>query len=111
MMPQDMEQIEYRCGMLDAGMKPKDLPVRTWRGEQIPAEIRKAVNEENILNLGGVYGNKDAGNPVEYDHLKLTSADNVVEITVFNRGIALFLTDDDKIKRIHRVLCKLSKDE
>lgn len=36
-------------------------------------------------------------------------ADAIVEITVFNRGIALFASDDERICRIHRVLCKLQK--
>jgi len=106
-MIQDLEQIEYRSGMLQSGMKPGDLPVRTWRGAMIPAEVRKSINEEDILNLGGVYGHKDAGDPVEYDHLRLVLTDDVVEIEVFNRGITLLMTDDEKMKRIHRVLCKL----
>jgi len=106
-MIQDLERIEYRHGMLESGMKPGDLPARTWHGAKIPVEVRKSVNEEDILNLGGVYGNKDAGDPVEYDHLRLVLTDDVVEIEVFNRGITLFTTGDEKVKRIHRVLCKL----
>ncbi len=108
-MIQDLEQIEYRRGMLESGMKPDDLPVRTWHGAKIPAEVRKSINEEDILNLGGVYGDKDAGDPVEYDHLRLILTDDVVEIEFFNRGITLFMTDDEKVKRIHRVLCKLDE--
>jgi len=106
-MIQDLEQIEYRRGMLESGMKPEELPVKTWRGAKIPTEVRKSINEEDILNLGGVYGDKDAGDPVEYDHLRLVLTDDVVEIEVFNRGITLFTTDNEKVKRIHRVLCKL----
>jgi hypothetical protein len=106
-MIQDLEQIEYRRGMLESGMKPGDLPVKTWRGAKIPAEVRKSINEEDLLNLGGVYGDKDAGDSIEYDHLRLALTDDVVEIEVFNRGITLLFTDDDKVKRIHRVLCKL----
>ncbi|MFW6107030.1 MAG: hypothetical protein ACOC8H_02625 [bacterium] len=108
-MIQDLEQIEYRCGMLKAGMRPEDLPVKTWRGPKIPAEIRKSINAEDLLNLGGVYGDKNAGDPVEYDHLRLILTDDVVEIEFFNRGITLFMTDDEKVKRIHRVLCKLDQ--
>ena len=108
-MIQDLEQIEYRKGTLEKGMKPEDLPIEVWRGARIPAEIRKAVNEENVLNLGGVYGNKNAGDPVEYDNLKLVLTDDTVEITVFNRGIMLFTSDDERIKCIHRVLCKLDR--
>jgi len=110
-MIQNLEQIEYRNGMLEKGMKPEDLPVRTWRGAKIPLEVRKSINEEGILNLGGVYGDKDVGDPIEYDHLRLALTNDVVEIEVFNRGITLFMTDDEKVKRIHRVLCKLDKQE
>jgi hypothetical protein len=106
-MIQDLEQIEYRKGMLENGMKPDVLPMKAWRGAKIPAEIRKAINEEDILNLGGVYGDENAGDPVEYDHLRLVLTDDTVEITVFNRGIMLFTTDNERVRRIHRVLCKL----
>ena len=108
-MIQDLEQIECRHGMLEKGIKPESLPVKVWRGARIPAEVRKAVNEEDLLNLGGVYGDKRAGDPVEYDHLKLVLTDDNVEIEVFNRGITLFMTDDERVRRIHRVLCKLDK--
>lgn len=106
-MIQDLEQIEYRQGMLENGMKPKDLPVKIWRGAEISAAVRAAINAENLLNLGGVYGDKKAGDPMEYDNLKLVLTEDAVEITVFNRGITLFISDDERVRRIHRVLCKL----
>ncbi len=106
-MIQDLEQIEYRRGMLERGMKPDSLPVKAWRGVKIPADMRAAVSGEDLLNLGGVYGNKNAGDPMEYDYLKLILTDDTVEITVYNRGIALFMLDDERIRRIHRGLCKL----
>ena len=108
-MIQNQEQIEYRKGMLEEGMKPDDLPVKVWRGAKITADVRKAINEENLLNLGGVFGDKNAGDPVEYDHLKLVLTDDTVEIAVFNRGITLFMSDDERVRRIHRVLCKLDE--
>ena len=106
-MIQDLEQIEYRRGMLEKGMKPKDLPVKIWHGAEISADVRTAINAENLLNLGGLYGDKKAGDPMEYDNLKLVLTDDAVEITVFNRGITLFMSDDERVRRIHRVLCKL----
>ncbi len=106
-MIQDLEQIEYRRGMLERGMKPNTLPVKIWRGAKIPADMRAAVSGEDLLNLGGVYGNKNAGDPMEYDYLKLILPDDTVEITVYNRGIALLMLDNERIRRIHRVLCKL----
>ena len=108
-MIQKLEQIEHRKGMLEKGAGTEDLPVKVWRGVRIPAEVRKAVNEENLINLGGVYGDRNAGDPVEYDHLRLTLAEDTVEITVFNRGITLFTSDDEKVRRIHRVLSKLDQ--
>lgn len=93
-------------------MKPDDLPVKVWSGIKIPVEVRNAINKENLLNLGGVYGDPDIGDPVEYDNLKLIlTDDDIVEITVFNRGITLFTSDDEQIRCIHRVLCELEPGE
>jgi len=68
-MIQNLERIEYRKGLLEKGMKAGGLPVKVWRGARIPADVRKAINEEDLLNLGGVYGDKSVGDPVEYDNL------------------------------------------
>jgi hypothetical protein len=88
-------------------MKPEHLPVKVWRGAEIPADVRAAINAEKLNDLGGVYGDKNAGDPMEYDSLKLVLTDSTVAITVFNRGITLFMSDDERVRRIHRVLCKL----
>ena len=109
-MIRNLERIEYRKGLLEKGMKADGLPVKVWRGTEIPEDVREAINEENLLNLGGVYGDKNAGDPVEYDHLKLVLNDDTVEITVFNRGITLLMSDDERVRHIHRVLCNLDKD-
>ena len=106
-MSQNLERIEYRRGMLEKGAKPGDLPVKVWRRIKIPAELMEAIIKEDLLNLGGVYGDRTVGDPVEYDHLKIVLTDDIVEITIFNRGITLFLSDDERVRRIHRVLCKL----
>lgn len=106
-MNQNIEQIDYRFGLLGPGMKPDNLPVITWCGSEIPAEVLKSIDKEGILSLGGIYGLKDAGDPVEYDHLRLVLTGNVVEIEIFNRGITLYLSDDERVMRIHRVLCAL----
>jgi hypothetical protein len=106
---QELEQIEYRYGMLERGMKPDTFPVIKWRGTKIPSEVRESINEEEILNLGGIYGDKTAGDPIEYDHLRLVLTGGTVEIIVYNRGISLMMSDDKRIRCIHRVLCKLRK--
>jgi len=108
-MIQNLEQIEHRRGTLKKGMVAEDLPVNVWCGAEIPTYVQKAVAEEGLLNLGGVYGDENVGDPIEYDHLKLDLTDDVVEIEVFNRGITLIFSNDERVRRIHRVLCKLDK--
>lgn len=54
MVVQELEQIEYKQGMLEKGVKPEGLPVKVWRRAKIPADVRKALNEKNLLNLGGI---------------------------------------------------------
>ena len=108
-MIQDLEKIEYREGMLERSMKQENLPLKVWQGGENPAKVRAAVNEEDLLNLGDVYGDRNAGDPVEYDHLRLILTEDTVETTVFNRGITLFTSDDEKVRRIHWVVCKLDQ--
>ena len=108
-MIQDLKQAEYQRGMIESSMNPNDLPVKTWHGTGIPAEVRTSINDEGILNLGGVYGDQDVGDPVEYEHLRLAQTSDVVEIKILNRRIALLMIEDEKMRRIHRVLCKVDE--
>jgi hypothetical protein len=105
----DIQRIEYRQGMIETRNRAGAVPARVWSGTEIPEEIHQAIRTERLTELGGTYGDPEAGDPIQYDHLTLTFADDVVKIEVFNRAILLFLTDDERIKRIHRVLCKLDK--
>ena len=102
-MIQDIEQIEYRSGMLEPGMSVEDLPVKMLKGAKIPSEVHKAIRDEDILNLGGFYGDKDAGDPLQYDLLKIILTCDTVEVMFFNRAIALGFSDDEVFRRIHRV--------
>ncbi len=103
----NLKQIEYRSGILEKGMEVDELPVRVWSADRIPEELREAIHQEHLLDLGGVHGNRELGDPVEYDNLKLVLTDRMVEITVFNRGIILLFMDNERVRRIHRILCKL----
>jgi hypothetical protein len=102
-----IERIEYRHGLVETGMSPDDLPTETWTGPAMPPGVRWAIEKERLLELGGVYGDRRAGNPMQYERLRLIGADRAVQITFYNRAIALFTTDTDRVRRIHRVLCKL----
>ena len=104
MKPQ-IERIEYRQGMLEEGMKPSDLPVKLLQRPMITDEILQSIEQEKIMELGGVYGDKEAGDPMEYDHLKIVCSDRTVVIEFFNRGITLLMTDSETNRRIHRVMC------
>jgi len=108
-MNRELKRVKYRSGMLENGIKPKNLPIKIWNGIQISEEVRKAIEDENLMSLGGVFGDRNAGDPIEYDHLTLIDGGETVEITVFNRGIALFTQHDERIRRIHRVLARLDK--
>lgn len=99
-----IESVAYRGGMLEAGDGPDTLPVRNWSGPELPEEVRAAIGRERILELGGTYGDETAGDPLQYEHLRIVTASGTVEITFFNRGIALLMTDDERLRRLHRVL-------
>ena len=90
-------------------MDPDDLPVKVLRGSEIPVDVMKLINEVGLLDLGGIYGDESVGDPVEYDYLKIILLDSVVELEFFNRGITLFMTDDETLKHIHHIMCLLNR--
>ncbi len=60
-----------------------------------------------VLDLGGTYGNPEAGDPIQYDELRIEHDQGEVEIVVYNRAILLFMTDTEAVKRIHQVCCRV----
>ena len=107
-MPTEILRIEYRSGVLLKTMVPENIAALSWSGQEIPQAVRQAIESENLLELGGNYGQETAPRPLEYDHLRIILADRVVDITVFKRS-HLINTGDAKFQRVHRVLCKLNK--
>jgi len=73
--------------MLEKGMKAENLSIQVWSDARIPAEVRKVVDEENLLHLGGSYGYKGDGDPVESGYLKLVLTDDMVESRLSTEGL------------------------
>ena len=60
-----------------------------------------------LLYLGGTYGDPRAGDPIQYDELRIEHDLGAVEIVVYNRAILLFMTDSEAVRRLHQVCCRL----
>jgi len=59
-----------------------------------------ALLDHHLLDLGGTYGDPDAGDPIQYDHLRIEHNQGDVEIVVYNGAIRLFTTDSEVVRRI-----------
>lgn len=82
---------------------PKNMTVAMNVGAtQITAGIQASFESERIAGLSGTHGDPSAGDPTELDVLVVELDEAIVNATVFNRGIALLLGDDEKIGRLHR---------
>ena len=55
-MIQDLQGIEYRRGMLEEGMQPDDLPIKSWTGSEIPPDVRESIEKKDLLTLGKEVG-------------------------------------------------------
>lgn len=83
---QEVDRIFYRYGLLEPGKTIEDLPIREWGRGSLPTEVNDAIFREGLFDLGGVYGNKEGGDPVEYDHLRLVGTETETNMTVFKHG-------------------------
>ena len=66
-----------------------------------------ALLDHHLLDLGGTYGEPEAGEPIQYDELRIEHDQGDVEIVVYNRAILLFMIDSNAVRRIQQVCCRL----
>jgi len=82
------------------------LPAITIEAADLPDDVLPLL-KHHLLDLGGTYGDPQAGDPIQYDELRIEHDEGDVEIVVYNRAILLFMTDSEPVKRIHQVCCRL----
>jgi len=103
----EIKSIVYSRTMMES---PADLELgETYeaQGKRVPRRVRQAIESSRLLELEGRYGDPRVFSPVEYDHLVVETPDREIEIEVFNRGILLYTTGDETLRRIDRVLCAI----
>ncbi len=105
-----IKKLAYKSGMIfDLALK-KHCPSIKFSGSTLPSEITTLIEEHNIVELGGIYGEQEGCSPIQYNKLtlKITTGEEVI-IEFYNRAMLLIKTDDEIIKPIHRVFCEIEK--
>ncbi|MBN1837648.1 MAG: hypothetical protein JW820_17460 [Spirochaetales bacterium] len=103
----EIKSILYTRAMMES---PADLELgETYeaQGKRVPRRVREAIELSRLQELEGQYGDRRVSSPVEYDHLIVGTADGEIDIEVFNRGILVYTTGDETLRRIDRVLCAI----
>ena len=95
-MPQPMRSIGSRVHTTCSGHR------RTGR-----VGSGRCARLDRFLDLGGTYGDPNPGDPIQYDELRIEHDQGAVEIVVHNRAILLFTTDDEAVRGLHQVCCRL----
>ena len=72
-----------------------------------PPDDVLALFDHHLLDLGGTYGDPEAGEPIQHDELRIERDRGEGEIVVFDRAILLLRTDDEAVRRIHQVCSRL----
>ena len=91
--------MSYRAGLVERLGEVEPLPAITIEATDLPDD-GLALLDQHLLDLGGTYGDPEAGDPIQYDDLRIQGD---VEIVVYNRPILVFTTDSEAVRRIHEV--------
>src|SRR6266404_5501416 len=100
-----IERVSYRSGFVKRLRESRHLPAITFEVADLPEDV-VALVDAHLLDLGGTYGVPEAGDPIQYEELRIEHDQGDVEIVVYNRAILLFMTDSEAVKRIHQVCCR-----
>jgi hypothetical protein len=63
--------------------------VREPYGTEDAGPAQRAINNEDLLNLGGTYGDRASADPAECDPLRIVLTNDNVDIEVFDRRALL----------------------
>ena len=98
-------QVTYAHAMLDRLADAATVPSTTLCADTLPPVVIDAIERERLEELAGAWGEPGAGEPIEYERLEVASERGTFELTLFNRGILLIFSDDERVRRLHRALC------
>jgi len=80
-----------------------------WIAPYIPYEILNGLEREHVLDYEGDSGDPDWGTPIEVDWVVVAADGGIRSIRMFNRGIMLFQSDSEDVRRLHRFFEVLKK--
>ena len=86
-----IERVVYRSGFVKRVREAASLPAITFEAADLPDDV-VALVDAHLLDLGGTYGVPEAGDPIQYEGLRIEQDEGDVEIVVFNRAVLLFTT-------------------
>src|SRR5437899_8646501 len=101
-----IERVSYRSGLVKRLRESRHLPAITFEAADLPEDV-VALVDAHLLDLAGTYGDPNAGEPIQYDEVRIEHDQGGVEIVVYNRAILLVTTDNEAVRRIHQVCCRL----
>jgi hypothetical protein len=108
-----LEHVDYFWGMFGSADEAEPRAARNhirFSGRDIPEAVTASFEEERIHELEGDYGFPGAGDPEQVDVLTYVASGNERTVRVMNRAIALFASDDEKIKRLHRFFYAIERE-
>jgi len=89
-----IERVSYRSRFGKRLRESRRLPAITFEAADLPEDV-VALVDAHLLDFGGTYGDPNAGDPIQYDELRIEQDESEVEIVVCNRAIMPFVTDSE----------------
>src|SRR5947207_13761024 len=94
-----LRRMIYRRGFVHRLDDVGRLPAITIEATDLPDD-GLALLDQHLLDLGGTYGDPEAGRPIQCDDVRIQGDG---EIVVDNRPVLVFTTDSAAVRRIHEV--------
>ena len=106
---ESLRRVWYRRGFTENLTDRTSLHTSEFGSEDLPENIAAGIRDNDLLSAAGVYGDPLAGEPAQIDELVLELEDSQIEITVYNRAVMLFQTNEKIYPRVHRVCCLIDR--
>ena len=87
-----IERVSYRSGFVEQLREAARLPALSIEAADLPDDVL-ALLDSHLLERGGTYGDPNAGDPIQYNKLRIEHDHGDVEIIIYNRAILLLSSE------------------
>jgi hypothetical protein len=76
----------------------------------IPLKLSQLIEAKDIMSIKGTLGNKEGGDPIEYEEVRIRADEKETTFEIYNKGMSMFINETNELKRVFEFCVRLQRE-